>query len=103
MPTTVSRAPPARRQAGCGGAYELANRRPGDYYLLALDRSDPAIGGHGFRRAIASCAEEATWEKGAVVILNLRIIPWPLQKPVYRLLALGVRWLRRHNRDANNK
>jgi hypothetical protein len=65
-------------EAGRGGAFEFPSLRPGNYYVFALDRNDPAVGSPAFRRPIVPRAEKIHLEKGASVILNLKITPWPL-------------------------
>lgn len=67
-----------RTTAGRGGGFDFRNLRPGDYYVFAVDRNDPAaMSTPAFRRAVLPRAEKVHLEKGGAVVLNLKIIPWP--------------------------
>jgi hypothetical protein len=63
--------------AGRGGSFEFRGVRPGDYYVYAVDHSDAGIGTPGFRTAVLPRATKVHAEKGANVVLTLKIIPWP--------------------------
>jgi hypothetical protein len=59
------------------GRFEVGNLRPGDYYVLALERNDPVIATPGFRRGLLPRAAKIHLEQGATVILNLKVAPTP--------------------------
>jgi hypothetical protein len=61
-----------------GGTFQHSSLRPGDYYVIAVDRNDPAVATPAFRRAALPSARKIHLEKGESVFLDLKVTPWPI-------------------------
>jgi hypothetical protein len=58
--------------------YEVANLRPGSYYIFAFDRVEyDALSDVNFVRGLHSRAVSIDVEAGHVSTAALRLIPWP--------------------------
>jgi hypothetical protein len=59
--------------AGRGGSFQF-EVRPGDYYIVALERIDASATSAGMRRLAISSGTKVHLDKGATVALNLKIV-----------------------------
>jgi hypothetical protein len=66
--------------ADSGGKFQQSALRPGDYYVLAFDASDPVSTGNDARlKALLPHAEKTHFDAGVSVTLNLKLTAWPSQ------------------------
>jgi len=65
--------------AGMDGHFDIGSLRPGDYYIWAFDRVDPAaLTDPDFLRNLVPPAATVRVAQGAVVVApNLKVTPWP--------------------------
>jgi hypothetical protein len=66
--------------ADSGGKFQQSALRPGDYYVLAFDASDPVpTGNEAALKALLPHAEKTRLDVGVSVTLNLKLTAWPSQ------------------------
>jgi hypothetical protein len=64
-------------KASAEGRYETGGLRPGDYYVLAIDRDPLLLGDPLVMRTLIPRAEKVHLEKGDVATVDLKLTPWP--------------------------
>jgi hypothetical protein len=60
------------------GRFEITDLRPGDYYVLAFDHSEPLVMANpAFWRPLLTGAERVQLKKGEASAVTLKLTPWP--------------------------
>jgi hypothetical protein len=59
------------------GSFTIGGLRPGDYYVVAVDREQPLRASDSILQKLLTGVDKIHLDKGASVTLNLKAVPWP--------------------------